>query len=331
MSKVRWGVISTSNFARTTTIPAIQRAEYCDLTAVASRNISHAKQFAEQLGIPKAYGTYEELLADSEIDAVYIPLPNHKHLEWTKKSLEAGKHVLCEKPISLNAVEAEELKSFAEKYPNLKVMEAFMYRLHPQYKKVKQWLAEKAIGDIKSVFAHFSFYNDDLSNIRNIAEVGGGGLLDIGCYCISGIRFIMEREPKRVISEIKYETESKVDSLVSGLLDFGDATANFICSIRAEYSQRMIINGTKGNIEIEFPFTPKLNDSANVRLNLDNKVEDFSTEKCNQYTIEFNIFSKAILNNTQVPTPLGDAVANMKVIDAVKVSAERGTWVQLND
>ncbi|MGD8779894.1 MAG: Gfo/Idh/MocA family oxidoreductase [Ignavibacteria bacterium] len=330
MSKVKWGVISTSNFARTTTIPAMQKAEYCDLTAVASRNISSAKQYAEQLGIPKAYGSYDELLADPEIEAVYIPLPNHKHLEWTKKSLEAGKHVLCEKPITLNAAEAEELKSFAEKYTTLKVMEAFMYRLHPQYKKVKQWLAEKAIGDIKSVFASFSFYNDDISNIRNIAEVGGGGLLDIGCYCINGIRFIMEREPKRVISEIKIEPEIKVDSLVAGLLDFGNTTANFVCSIRAEYSQRMIINGTKGNIEIEFPFTPELNDSANLRLNVNSKIEDFATEKCNQYTIEFNMFSQAILNGTPVPTPLDDAIENMKVIDAVKESAEKGAWVQLN-
>ena len=331
MSKIKWGVISTSNFARKTTIPAMQKAEYCDLKAVASRNINSAKQYAQQLGIQKAYGSYEELLADPEIEAVYIPLPNHKHLEWTKKSLEAGKHVLCEKPIGLNAAEAEELKSFAEKYPNLKVMEAFMYKLHPQYKKVKQWLAGKVIGDIKSVFASFSFYNDDLSNIRNIEEVGGGGLLDIGCYCISGIRFMMEREPKQVIGEIKYGPEIKVDSLVSAVMDFGDTTANFICSIRAGYSQRMIIIGTKGNIEIEFPFTPVLDDSANLQLNLSDKIEHFSTEKCNQYTIEFDLFSQSVLNDTPVPTPLDDAVANMKVIDAVRESAQKGTWIQLNN
>jgi len=238
MNKVRWGVLSSARIGTAKVIPAMQAGENCDIVAIASRSLEKARATAARLGIPKAYGSYEELLADPEIDAVYNPLPNHLHVPWSVKALEAGKHVLCEKPIALTAAEAQELLAAAKRRPQLKVMEAFMYRHHPQWQRARRLVAEGKIGELCTIQSFFSYYNVDPDNIRNIAAVGGGGLMDIGCYCISLSRFIFDAEPQRVLGVVEYDARFRTDRLACGVLDFGCGTATFTwyCHLYLLYS-----------------------------------------------------------------------------------------------
>ena len=330
MKKVRWGVLSSAKIGLEKVIPAMQKGEYCEITAMASQNLERGKAAATQLGIPQAYGSYEELLADDNIDAVYIPLPNHLHVPWTKKALEAGKHVLCEKPIGLNTAEAEDLLACAKKHSQLKVMEAFMYRHHPQWLKAQQLVNEGKIGNLLNIHSFFSYYNADPANIRNMAEIGGGGLMDIGCYCISLARFIFNSEPQRVLGKMEYDPEFKTDRLCSGLLDFGDQSSTFTCSTQLTSYQRVNIFGTEGRIEIEIPFNAPPDQPCRIWHQQDEKLEEITFELCDQYTIQGDLFSQAILNKTEVPTPLVDSVKNMRVLDAVINSAESDAWVSLS-
>ena len=330
MKKVRWGVLSTANIGLEKVLPAMQKGEYCEITAMASQNLERGKAAATQLGIPQAYGSYEELLADDNIDAVYIPLPNHLHVPWTKKALEAGKHVLCEKPIGLNTAEAEDLLACAKKHSQLKVMEAFMYRHHPQWLKAQQLVNEGKIGNLLNIHSFFSYYNADPANIRNMAEIGGGGLMDIGCYCISLARFIFNSEPQRVLGTMEYDPEFKTDRLCSGLLDFGDQSSTFTCSTQLTSYQRVNIFGTEGRIEIEIPFNAPPDQPCRIWHQQDEKLEEITFELCDQYTIQGDLFSQAILNKTEVPTPLIDSVKNMRVLDAVINSAESDAWFTLS-
>ena len=330
MKKVRWGVLSSAKIGLEKVIPAMQKGEYCEITAIASQNLERGKAAAAQLGIPQAYGSYEELLADDNIDAVYIPLPNHLHVPWTKKALEAGKHVLCEKPIGLNTAEAEDLLACAKKHSQLKVMEAFMYRHHPQWLKAQQLVSEGKIGNLLNIHSFFSYYNADPANIRNMAEIGGGGLMDIGCYCISLARFIFNSEPQRVLGKMEYDPEFKTDRLCSGLLDFGDQSSTFTCSTQLTSYQRVNIFGTEGRIEIEIPFNAPPDQPCRIWHQQDEKLEEITFELCDQYTIQGDLFSQAILNKTEVPTPLIDSVKNMRVLDAVINSAESDAWVSLS-
>ena len=327
MQKVRWGILSTASIAVKKVIPALQIGSYCSVTGIASRNIEKALMVAKQLGIPKAYGSYEELLDDPDIDAVYIPLPNHLHVPWSIRALEAGKHVLCEKPIGLNAIEAEELLEAAKKHPELKIMEAFMYRYHPQWQRAKQMVTGGEIGKLKTIESFFSYYNVDPSDIRNIAETGGGALLDIGCYSISLSRFIFGAEPRRVFGVMEYDEEFKVDCFTSGILDFGHGTSTFTCSTQLTPFQRVDIIGTRGRIEIEIPFNAPADKPCRIWYQKESKIEKITLKVCNQYTIQGDLFSRAVLNDTEVPTPLEDAVANMKIIDRLILSATKGTWV----
>ena len=330
MKKVRWGVLSSAKIGLEKVIPAMQKGEYCEITAMASQNLERGKAAATQLGIPQAYGSYEELLADDNIDAVYIPLPNHLHVPWTKKALEAGKHVLCEKPIGLNTAEAEDLLACAKKHSQLKVMEAFMYRHHPQWLKAQQLVNEGKIGNLLNIHSFFSYYNADPANIRNMAEIGGGGLMDIGCYCISLARFIFNSEPQRVLGKMEYDPEFKTDRLCSGLLDFGDQSSTFTCSTQLTSYQRVNIFGTEGRIEIEIPFNAPPDQPCRIWHQQDEKLEEITFELCDQYTIQGDLFSQAILNKTEVPTPLVDSVKNMRVLDAVINSAESDAWFTLS-
>ena len=327
--KVRWGILSTANIGVGKVIPAMQKGEFCEITAISSRDIKKAKAVATQLGILKAYGSYEELLNDQEIDAVYNPLPNNFHVPWTIKALEAGKHVLCEKPIGMNAEEAESLLAETKKYPDLKVMEAFMYRFHPQWQKAKSLVNEGRIGEVKNIQSHFSYYNVKRENIRNIVETGGGGLMDIGCYCISFPRFILEKEPARVMSTIDYDPEMKTDRYVSAILDFSSGiTSSFSCSTQLIPYQRANILGTDGHIEIEIPVNAPSDKRTRIWLITKNGNEEITFDPVDQYTLEGDAFSKAILENTEVPTPLDDAVNNMKVIDAIIKSNETNNWIE---
>jgi predicted dehydrogenase len=305
----------------------MQLGEHCEITAIASRNLDKARATARQLGIPKAYGSYEELLADPDIEAIYNPLPNHLHVPWSIKALDAGKHVLCEKPIGLTAAEAQELLGAAKKRPQLKVMEAFMYRHHPQWQRARQLVAEGKIGELRTIQSFFSYYNLDPGDIRNMPEIGGGGLMDIGCYCISLSRFIFGSEPQRVCGIIEYDPQFKTDRLASGMLDFGRGTSTFTCATQLAPYQRVNIFGTEGRVEIEIPFNAPPDRPCKMWHQRGTEIDEIVLDICDQYTIQGDLFSLAVLNDTEVPTPLEDAVANMEVIEALIRSAKSGTWV----
>jgi predicted dehydrogenase len=325
--KVRWGVLSTARIGTEKVIPAMQSGRYCDIVAIASRDLDRARAAADRLGIPKAYGSYEELLADPEIDAIYNPLPNHLHVPWSIRALEAGKHVLCEKPIALTAAEAQKLLDAARERPQLKVMEAFMYRHHPQWQRARQLVADGKIGELRTIQSFFSYHNPDPANIRNIAEFGGGGLMDIGCYTISLSRFIFGAEPRRVCGIMEYDPRFKTDRLTSGVLDFGRGTSTFTCATQLTPYQRVNIFGTEGRVEIEIPFNAPADRPCRMWHQHGSEIHEIVLDVCDQYTIQGDLFSQAVLDDTPVPTPLEDAVANMRVIEALVQSARSGTWV----
>ena len=327
MDKVRWGIMSTAEIGAAKVIPAMQKSVYCDIQALASRSLEKAKALAAKLKIPRTFGSYEELLECAEIDAVYIPLPNHLHVPWSIKALEAGKHVLCEKPIALSAAEAQTLLESSKKHPNLKIMEAFMYRHHPQWQKARQLVDSGEIGSLQTIQSFFSYYNIDPDNIRNMADIGGGGLMDIGCYTISLARFIFDAEPQRVCGLMEYDPKLEVDRITSAILDFGRGTSTFTCATQLAPYQRVNIFGTRGRIEIEIPFNAPPDQPCRMWCRTQDQTQEISFPICDQYTIQGDLFSKAILNDMDVPTPLEDAVANMKVIDAVKESAKTRSWV----
>jgi predicted dehydrogenase len=327
MKKVRWGIVSTAKIGTVKVIPAMQRSPYSEVTAIASRESNKAAAAAKQLGIAKAYGSYEELLADPDIDAIYNPLPNHLHVPVSIRALEAGKHVLCEKPVGMNVAEAEQLLTASTKYPKLKVMEAFMYRHHPQWQKALALVKEGKIGELKTIHSFFSYFNTDPANIRNKADVGGGGLMDIGCYCISLARFIFNRMPKRIVGIVDYDPATKTDRLASGIMDFSSGTATFTCSTQLVSYQRVNIYGTNGRIEIEIPFNAPPDKPCRLWHATNDKTEEIQFEICDQYTIQADLFSQSILNDTPVPTSLHDAVENMKVIEAMVRSGKENQWI----
>jgi predicted dehydrogenase len=328
MNKVRWGVLSTSHFGLGASVPAMQLGQYSTVTTIASRDLDRGRAAAKKLGISKTHGSYEALLADPDVDAIYNPLPNHLHVPWSIKALEAGKHVLCEKPIALSAAEAQTLADAAARHPRLKVMEAFMYRHHPQWQRAQQLVASGGIGELRAVHSHFSYFNTDPANIRNQAEIGGGGLMDIGCYNISLSRLLFGAEPRRVLGLVEFDPAFHTDRLASGVLDFGRGTATFTCSTQLTNHQRVNILGTTGRVEIEIPFNAPWDRPTRLWHTHNNKTDEITFDVCNQYTLQGDVMSQCILNDTPVPTPITDAVANMRVIDAVFESSRRGAWVE---
>lgn len=331
MAKINWGVLSTAKIGREKVIPAMQQCRYGRVAAIASRNPVRATSVAGALGIDRAFGSYEELLSDPDIDAVYIPLPNHLHVEWTLKALDAGKHVLCEKPIALSLPEALKLAKAAREYPDLKVMEAFMYRHHPQWRRAKELVEEGRIGDLRTIHSFFSYFNIDPENVRNQSDIGGGGLMDIGCYCISLARFLFNREPVRVTGTMDMDAVLAIDRLTSGILEFDGGTSRttstFTCSTQLSPHQRVHIFGTSGKIEIEIPFNAPPSESTRIWLTTHGEIEEITFAPCDQYTIQGDLFSKAILDRTTVPVPLEDAIANMNVIEKLRESAGAGSWL----
>ncbi len=327
MSKVRWGILGTARIGLEKVIPAMQRAEHCQIVAIASRELARAESAAARLGIPTALGSYEQLLSDKGIDAVYIPLPNHLHVPTSIAALEAGKHVLCEKPIGLSAAEGQTLVDAARRFPRLKVMEAFMYRHHPQWQRARQLVQKGAIGALRTVQSFFSYYNDDPGNIRNQSDIGGGGLADIGCYCISLSRFLFEAEPQRVFGTVEYDPRFGTDRIASAILDFGAGTSTFTCSTQLAPYQRVNLFGAEGRVEIDIPFNAPPDRPCTMRHQSKNHTEEISLPACDQYTIQGELFSQAVLEDRPVPTPIEDAVANMRVIEAVIASGKTVSWV----
>ena len=326
MRRVRWGILSTAMIGTEKVIPAMQKGQACDIVAIASRDLARAQAAAQRLGIPRSYGSYEALLADPDIEAVYNPLPNHLHVPWSLKALEAGKHVLCEKPIAMSVAEAEQLLAAARELPELKVMEAFMYRLHPQWRLAKQLVADGKIGELRTIQTFFSYHLTDPGNIRNIPDAGGGGLMDIGCYCISLSRFIFGAEPRRVMGIVEYDPVFQTDRLTSAIMDFGRGTSTWTCSTQLLPYQRVNLYGTEGRVDIEIPFNAPPDQPCKILHESGSGIEEILLDICDQYTIQGDLFSQAIINGTDVPTPLEDAVSNMRVIEDIIRSARSGRW-----
>lgn len=327
MKKIRWGILSTARIGTVKVIPALQRSQHGEVTAIASRDLERARKEAAALGIAKAYGSYAELLADPEIDAIYNPLPNDMHVPWSIRALEAGKHVLCEKPIGMSAQEGQRLVDTGRRHPQLKLMEAFMYRHHPQWQRARQIVHEGGIGTLKTIQTLFSYFNDNPEDIRNRAAAGGGALMDIGCYPISLSRFIFGAEPLRVLGRVERDPRFETDRLTSAIMEFAAGTATFTCSTQLAPYQRVQIFGDRGRIEIEIPFNAPPDRPCRMwHQQPDGHVVEILLETCDQYTIQGDLFALAILNQTPVPTPIEDAVDNMRVIEAIFRSGDSGHW-----
>jgi predicted dehydrogenase len=333
MEPVRFGIISTANIGMEKVTPAMQKSAGCDIRGIASRNLDSAKAAAAKLGIPKAYGSYEEMLADPEIEAVYNPLPNHLHVPLTLAAAAAGKHVLCEKPVAFNAEEAKKLVEARDKYGVI-IAEAFMVRYHPQWIKARELVRSGAIGELRAIQGSFSYMNRDPSNVRNMADIGGGALYDIGCYTILTSRYIFGEEPKRVVSMVERDPDFRTDRLTSALMEFPSGQALFVCSTQLVSYQRMQIFGTTGRIEVQIPFNALLDDPCVIFQDDGSALGDLSAKKitfetANQYTLQGDAFARAVRGVAPLEFPIEDAVKNMAVIDAVFRSGETGGWVDV--
>lgn len=326
---IRWGILGTANIALESVIPAMLNSEFCSLTSIASRNLNKAKNIAEQFQIPNFYGSYQELLDDKDIEAVYIPLPNHLHVPWAIKALKAGKHVLIEKPIALSSIEALKLLEEAKNHPGLKIMEAFMYKFHPQWIKVKKMINSGEIGKLKTIQSSFSFFDDNPKSIVNNKEYGGGSLMDIGCYPISVSRFLFDEEPKSVSASIEYHPDFKVDILASVIMDFEHGTSTFFSSIQMIDHQMVKIFGEKGSIEFEIPFNPPADQPVRIWLVNQDVKKEIEFEVCDQYSLQLDMFSLAIVEGKKVPIGLEDAVDNMIVIEKIEESNKLRKHVSL--
>jgi len=330
MSLVRWGLLSSAKIARTQLVPAIHASTHGELVAMASRDPDRARRAADAMKIPRAYGSYEELLADPHVDAIYNPLPNHLHVPLSIQALEAGKHVLCEKPLGLNEADLKPLLKAARSHPKLKLMEAFMYRFHPQWQQVKDWIDEGVLGQVRSINVFFGYNNREEENIRNEPHYGGGGLMDIGCYAVSVARMIYEAEPLRLVANVQPLPGYEVDCLTSGIMEFADGTASFTVSTKTEADQWVEIYGEKGKVRLVWPFNPTPGEDTPVLLSCGGEREIDEFNEANHYQLMVDAFSKSILENTPVPLSLDDSLANMRVIDALFESGREGRWVDLD-
>ena len=333
MSKVRWGILSTARIGVAKVIPAMQRGAFTEVVAIASRSEEKARQAAHSLGIGRSYGSYEALLADPDVDAIYNPLPNDGHVPWSIRAMEAGKHVLCEKPIGLSALEGRRLADASARFYGLKLMEAFMYRHHPQWQTTRELVKSGKIGKLRTIQTFFSYYSDDPRNIRSRPEMGGGGLMDIGCYAISLSRWLFDAEPARVLGHVEVDPDWGVDRMASAILDFGGGgSATFTCSMAVNPLQVVHVVGTEGRVELsEVPFNAPNSVPCVVRLQRGNgPIERIEVETCDQYTVQGDLFARAILDDTPVPTPIEDAIRNMDTIEAIFASGKAGGWVVPN-
>ncbi|MCS7042963.1 MAG: Gfo/Idh/MocA family oxidoreductase [Bryobacteraceae bacterium] len=326
--RLRWGILGVAKIAVNKVIPAMRLCQWCEPVAIASRDARKAQQAAAALGLPRAFGSYEELLADPEIDVIYNPLPNHLHVPWSIRALEAGKHVLCEKPLGLSTSEVRALID-ARNRAGQCAGEAFMVRTHPQWLRVKELADSGAIGPLRQVQAWFSYFNRDPANVRNVPEYGGGGLLDIGCYPVFLSRFLFGEEPVRAACRMDIDPQFGVDRSCAALLEFPSGTCVFTCATQLAPAQRVIVFGEKARIEVEIPFNAP-NDRP-CRLLLDDgsdlaggsrRVEEVPV--CDQYAIQADEFSLAAMGRRSVPVPLEDSLRTMAVIEALQASARSG-------
>jgi predicted dehydrogenase len=329
--KIRWGILGVAGIAVRRVIPAMRACRECEITAIASRDLHKAEEAARSLAIPRAYGSYDELLADPEIDVIYNPLPNHLHVPWSIRAAEAGKHVLCEKPVGINLAEACQLLTARDR-AGVKIGEGFMVRTHPRWLRVRQMVREGRIGELRAITASCGYFNRNPHDVRNVPESGGGAMLDIGCYPVTLSRFVFEQEPTRVSALVDRDPAMRTDRLTSAILEFPGGQAVFTCSTQIAYNQRMVFLGSKGRIEIDRPINPTIEEPSKIVVD-DNPGDPAgggiaieSIPVCNQFTIQGDLFSKAVREDAEVPVPLEDSVKNMAVIDAIFRAAESNRW-----
>ena len=329
MKKVTWGILSTAKIGLEKVIPALQKSQWCDVKAIASRSMGNARTAADKLGIAKAYGSYEELLADPEIEAIYNPLPNDLHVAMTLAAARAGKHVLCEKPIAMNATEAAELREVASK---VHIMEAFMVRFHPQWLRAREIVRSGDLGELRTIQTLFSYFNRQPDNIRNQLKNGGGALYDIGCYPIATGRFIFESEPLRVMALMDRDPEFQTDRTVSAMLDFGNGRhLNFVVSTQSVPFQRVQIIGTKKRLEIEIPFNSPTEEATQIFIDDgrhlgDNSAVTETLSPCDQYALQGDAFCQIVRGKFAQTYSIEDAIKNMQIIDALFKSSQSGQW-----
>ncbi|MBZ5577472.1 MAG: Gfo/Idh/MocA family oxidoreductase [Acidobacteriia bacterium] len=326
--KVRWAVLGAAKIATAKVIPAMQRGEWSEVVGIASRDWNKARHAADQLHVPKAYGSYEEALADPDVEAIYNPLPNHLHVPWSIRAAEAGKHVLCEKPIAMSVAECQTLIAARDR-TGVRIGEAFMVRTHPQWLRSRELARSGEIGEVRAVMVAFSYFNRDPANIRQIPEFGGGAVMDIGCYAIQISRFLFGAEPVNVTARLDRDPQFQTDRLASAVLEFPSGHCAFTCSTQIVYHQRVQILGTTGRIEVEVPFNPTPDRATRLLVDRGTdlygdgiRVEEIPA--CNQYTIQGDLFSRAVRGEGEVPTPLEDSLRNMAAIEAVFESARTG-------
>jgi predicted dehydrogenase len=329
MKKVNWGVLSTAKIGREKVTPALQKGQWSQVGAIASRSLSSAQKVAADMGIAKAYGSYEALLADPEIEAIYNPLPNDQHVAWTLAAARAGKHVLCEKPFSMNAKEAEQLREVAGQ---VHIMEAFMVRFHPQWQRARELVRSGALGELHTVQAFFAYFNRQSDNIRNRPDVGGGAIYDIGCYAVVAGRFLFEAEPVRVITLVDRDPDFKTDRTATAILDFGQGRRlDFTVSTQSVPFQRLQAIGTKQRLELVIPFNAPLGGTTDLLLDNGSQIGGASavretTASCDMYTLQGDAFSQAVRGEIALPYGLDDAICNMRIIDALFKSEQSGQW-----
>jgi predicted dehydrogenase len=330
--KVRWGILSTANIGMKKVIPGIQKSAHSEVVAIASRDLPRAQAAAAELGIPKAYGSYEELLADPEIDAIYNPLPNHLHVPLTVAAAKAGKHVLCEKPIALTAEDAEALRQCP---PDRIVSEAFMVRYHPQWHRAREIVRSGELGEIRAIRAVFSYYLTDPTNVRNQADIGGGGIMDIGCYPVTGARYLFEAEPRRVVSLVERDPVMKTDILASVIADFGGGRQlSFVCSTQSVGHQSIEVIGTKGRVEIVIPFNAPTDEKTALLVDFGAPFDASLARReiipaCDQYAEQAEAFALAVLGEQPLPYGVDDAIQNMKILDAIFKSEKTNAWANV--
>jgi len=329
MRKVRWGILSTANIGMQKVTPAIQKSAHSEVVAIASRDLVKAEAAAARLGIPRAYGSYEELFADPGIDAIYNPLPNHLHVPMTVAAAQAGKHVLCEKPIARTAAEAEGLRACP---PDRLVLEAFMIRFHPQWLRAREILRSGELGEVRAINAVFAYHNVDPANVRNQAGIGGGGILDIGCYPVTAARFLFEGEPSRVVSLVERDPEFGTDRLASVIADFGAGRQlSFTCSTQLAGHQRVQVFGSKAKLEIVIPFNAPPDERTAITVDTGAPFDGSLARReilpaCDQYTEQAEAFALAVLGEKNLPWGIEDSIASMRVLDAIFKSEREGGW-----
>jgi predicted dehydrogenase len=330
MRKLRWGVLGVAKIATDKVIPAMQRGRNSEVVAIASRDRARAESAARSLGVAKAYGSYDDLLADPDIDAIYNPLPNHLHAPWTIAAAERGKHVLCEKPIGLSAAEAETLIAVRDR-TGVKIQEGFMVWTHPQWQRAREIARSGRLGRVHSYAGYFSYFNDDATNIRNVRDYGGGALMDIGCYLIVTSRFMFGEEPRRVMGLVSRDAATGVDTLTSMLLDYPSGQAIGTCGTQTAAYQRVHVFGTTGRLEVDIPFNAPPDRPCRLRVDdgrdlYGGGVETIEIDVCDQYAVQGDLFSRAVLDGGDLAYPLEMTLQNMRIIEAVFRSAESGRW-----